>query len=161
VTRLSVRRRQLIGVMMLVVISIACGLALGHQGGPVFETAGHEHCYAEWCVTPRSFAIDSGAVTLRVLVRSDAKQAYQRPDHPQAWLVDGTGQTIGGPQTALDAQLGPGDSYTAALTFATSQPGACPRLRISEGGWPAFLGLGYAPSPFTSIVEWRLCELGS
>jgi hypothetical protein len=47
----------------------------------------------------------------------------------------------------------------ATLTFITSQPGTCPRLLVSEGGWPPFLGLGYAVSLFTARVEWRLCEI--
>lgn len=47
----------------------------------------------------------------------------------------------------------------ANLTFSTSHPGTCPRLLVSEGEWPPFLGLGYAASPFTARVEWRLCEI--
>jgi hypothetical protein len=28
---------------------------------------------------------------------------------------------------------------------------------VSEGAWPPFLGLGYAPSPFTERASWQLC----
>jgi len=140
-------------------ITVVGAIVAVQESSPIRETGAHEYCFAEWCVTPQSTAIDIQAVTVRVVVRSDAKQASQRPDHPQAWLTDATGRPIGGPQPSLDDQLGPGDSYVAALVFQTSRPGGCPIVTVSEGGWPAFLGLGYTPSPFTTRVQWRTCEI--
>jgi len=144
---------------VVVVIALAGVISLGREAAPVPEAGGHEHCFAEWCIALQSATVGEQAVTVGVRVRSDAKQASQRPDHPQAWVIDAAGRQIGGPQRALDGLLGPGDSYVATLTFITTQAGTCPRLRVSEGGWPPFLGLGYAVSPFTASVEWRLCEI--
>ncbi|HEY1162328.1 MAG TPA: hypothetical protein VGF78_04580 [Candidatus Dormibacteraeota bacterium] len=144
---------------MLLGIALAGGIALYTQGSPALEAAGHEHCFAEWCIAPVLSTIEAQSVSVSVRVRSDAKQASQRPDHPQAWVIDASGRKIGGPQHVLDLLVAPGDSYIATITFRTPQPGTCPRLRVSEGGWPSFLGLGYAASPFTSQVEWRLCEI--
>ena len=146
-------------MVVLLLIVVAGVMAAGWESSPTIETAGHEHCFAEWCIAPQASSDQQRAVTVQVAVRSDAKQASQRPDHPQAWLIDAAGRQVGGPQPALDGLMGPGDVYTAALTFTAADPGNCPRLVISEGGWPPFLGLGYAPSPFTAEAEWRLCEL--
>jgi hypothetical protein len=144
---------------LVLVIALVGAIAVDRESSPAKESGGHEHCFAEWCIAPQSTTIGIEAVTVRVSVRSDAKRSSQRPDHPQAWVIDAMGRQIGGPQHALDGQLAPGDSYMATLTFGSSQPGTCPRLLISEGGWPPFLGLGYATSPFTARVEWRLCEV--
>ena len=157
--RLSIRRPQLLGGVLVLVVAVVGAIAVDRESSPAQEAGGHEYCFAEWCIAPQSTTIGIEAVTVLVRVRSDAKQASQRPDHPQAWVIDATGRQIGGPQHALDGLLAPGDSYMATLTFSTSQPGTCPRLLVSEGGWPPFLGLGYAASPFTARVEWRLCEI--
>lgn len=125
------------------------------------ETGGREHCFAEWCIAPQSTATGAQTVTVGVRVRSDAKQASQRPDHPQAWVIAAAGGQFGGPQYTLDRLLAPGDSYTTTLSFSVSQPGACPTFLVSEGAWPPFLGLGDAASPFTEEVEWRLCEIAT
>jgi hypothetical protein len=146
-------------VAVLVLGIIVVGAIVAVQGSsPLREPGTNEYCFAEWCITPQSATTDGHGITIQVRVRSDAKQASQRPDHPQAWLIEATGGQIGGPQPSLDDQLGPGDSYVATLGFNTSQPGACPMLMVSEGGWPPFLGLGYTPSPFTTRVDWRVCE---
>jgi hypothetical protein len=159
VAGLSIRRPHLLGAALVLVIAVVGAIAIDREGSPTQEAGGREHCFAEWCIAPRSTTIGTQVVTVSVLVRSDAKQASQRPDHPQAWLIDATGRQIGGPQHELDSLLAAGDSYMANLTFSTSQPGACPKLLVAEGGWPPFFGLGYAPSPFTARVEWRLCEI--
>jgi hypothetical protein len=159
VARLPNRRPQLLGVVLVLVIAVVGAIAVDRETSPAQEAGSHEYCFAEWCIAPKSTTIGIQAVTVRVRVRSDAKQASQRPDHPQAWVIDATGRQIGEPQHVLDDLLAPGDSYMATLTFSTSQPGTCPRLLVSEGGWPPFLGLGYAASPFTARVEWRLCEI--
>lgn len=153
------RRPRLLVAVLVLGITVVGAIVAIQGSNSVRETGAHEYCFAEWCATPQSTTTDVQAVSVRVLVRSDAKQASQRPDHPQAWLIETTGRQIGGPQPSLDDQLGPGDSYVATLVFKTSQPGRCPMLIVSEGGWPAFLGLGYSPSPFTTRVEWRLCEI--
>ena len=159
VPRLSIRRPQLLGGVLVLVIAVVGAVAVDRKSSPAQEAGGHEYCFAEWCIAPQSTTIGAQAVTVRVRVRSDAKQTSQRPDHPQAWVIDARGRESGGPQHVLDGLLAPGDSYVATLTFSTSQLGTCPRLLVSEGGWPPFLGLGYAASPFTSRVEWRLCEI--
>ncbi len=116
-----------------------------------------EFCFAEWCVTPTSYEPGTGTVQVGLHVRSDAKAATQRPDHAQAWLVQESGSQAGGPEASLDRQVGPGDTYDATLVFSAPVSRACPRLLMSEGAWPSFLGLGYAPSPFTERAEWPLC----
>jgi hypothetical protein len=145
-----------------VVAAIVVGgaIALSRQNSPTTEAGGHEHCFAEWCIALRSTTVGAQTVVVRVTVRSDAKQASQRPDHPQAWVIDAAGRQIGGPQTSLDRLVAPGDSYTTTLSFGVSRPGACLSLLVSEGAWPPFLGLGYTASPFTAKVQWRLCEIG-
>ena len=157
--RLSIRRPQFVGGALALAIAVVGAIAVERESSPTNEAGGHEYCFAEWCLTPQSTTIGSQSVTVRVRVRSDAKQASQRPDHPQAWVIDAKGRQIGGPQPALDEVLSPGDSYVTTMTFNTPQPGDCPSLLASEGAWPAFLGLGYAASPFTARVEWRLCEV--
>ena len=156
---LSGRRRVRIAAALALVIVVAGGIVLMQGNGAVREPGGHEYCFAEWCVAPLSAATGDQAVTVRMQVRSDTKQASQSPDHPQAWLVDASARQVGGPQPALAGRMGPGDSYVATLVFKTADAGECPTLVVSEGGWPAFLGLGYAPSPFTTRVEWRVCKL--
>jgi hypothetical protein len=152
------RRRFLVGSLALGIVVVG-GIVAEQSTRPLREPGGHEHCFAEWCVAPQSTETDIQAITVRVRVRSDAKQASQRPDHPQAWLLDATGHKVGGPQPSLDRLLAPGDSYVTNLVFKTSAPEACSMLLVSEGGWPPFLGFGYAPSPFTTQVEWRICEI--
>lgn len=119
-----------------------------------------EFCFAEWCVTPTSYAAAPDEVTVGMRVRSDARSAVQRPDHPQAWLIEGSELRIGGRQPKLERVLGPGETFDTSLAFPAAAFGACPRLLVSEGAWPAFLGLGYAPSPFTESVDWPLCKSG-
>ena len=154
----SIRRLWLVAVVVLVAI-VLVAILVTRPSAPVREAGGHEHCFAEWCIAPTRVALDTQTVTVTVTVRSDAKQASQKPDHPQVWVVDGAGRQVGGPQHPLDRLIAAGDSYTSTLNFTTSQPGDCPRLLISEGGWPPFLDLGYAASPFTATAEWRLCEI--
>jgi hypothetical protein len=152
-------RRGLLGGVLVLAIAVVGAIVVDQESGPAQKAGGTEYCFAEWCIAPESTTIGIQTVTVRVRVRSDAKQASQKPDHPQAWVIDALGRQSGGSQHALDGLLAPGDSYMATLTFSTSKPGTCPRLLVSEGGWPPFLGLGYAASPFTSWVEWRLCEI--
>ena len=156
---LSKHRFQLVGGIVILAIALAAFIAIYLPSSPALETGGREHCFGEWCIAAQSTAIGAQSVTVGVRVRSDAKQASQRPDHPQAWVIDKAGGQSGGPQHSLDRLLAPGDSYTTTLTFSVSEPGVCPSLLVSEGAWPQFLGLGYAASPFTERVQWRLCEI--
>src|ERR1700730_18072434 len=149
---------RLIGVVVIAVIVLAGTIIVTRESAPVTETGGHEYCFAEWCIAPTRVSFAAPPVSVSVTVRSDAKQASQKPDHPQVWVIDAAGRHFGGPQHSLDRLIAPGDSYTSTLTFDTQDPGSCPRLQVSEGGWPPFLGLGYAASPFTATAEWRLCE---
>ncbi len=106
---------------------------------------------------PTTYDPGPTSITIGMHVRSDAKTASQHPDHPQAWLVEESGVQTGGPQPSLDRLVGPGESYDATLLFPVGAPGKCPKILVSEGAWPSFLGLGYAPSPFTERVDWPLC----
>ena len=153
-------RSWLIGVIVIAAIVIAGLFLITRPSAPVHKTGG-EYCFAEWCIAPTQVSVDTQTVTVTVAVRSDAKQASQKPDHPQVWVIDAAGRQVGGPQHSLDRLVTPGESYMATLTFRTSQAGPCPTIVVSEGGWPPFLGLGYAASPFTATVEWRLCEVTS
>lgn len=119
-----------------------------------------EFCFAEWCVAPTAMSGDGGSSLVGVVVQSDARGVTQRPDHPQAWLVDEASHEVGGPQPALDRPLGPGDSFAVELVFAGASLG-CSTFVVAEGAWPPFLGLGYTPSPFTERASWRLCRSGS
>ncbi len=144
-----------VGIGLLILVVTVAALALrGMQPDPQADHA--EFCFAEWCVAPASMGMSGSSTVVHVVVRSSALGVTQRPDHPQAWLVDGQGRQMGGPQPTLDRPVGPGQSFNADLSFASGQP-ACNTFVVAEGAWPAFLGLGYAPSPFTERVSWRLC----
>ena len=136
--------------------ALVTGLALSNALTTRHLAQQQEFCFAEWCVTPTAVESGPGGLHVGVHVRSEAKAASQRPDHPQAWLVDHFGARVGGPEPALDRLVGPGESYDAVMVFA-STGGSCLKLLMSEGAWPPFLGLGYAPSPFTESVDWPLC----
>ncbi|HSP08758.1 MAG TPA: hypothetical protein VLU92_04095 [Candidatus Dormibacteraeota bacterium] len=153
------RRGRRLAIAVTLVLVVAAGLAALTSGGATTHQLPYrqEFCFAEWCATPTSYTPGSAMVQVGMHVRSDAKAATQRPDHPQAWLLELSGAQVGGPQADLDRQVGPGASFDATLVFPVPAPQACPRLVMSEGAWPAFLGLGYAPSPFTERVEWPLC----
>src|ERR1700694_3360250 len=101
VVRRSSRRLYFFGGVVVVVIALAGVISLGREAAPVPEAGGHEHCFAEWCIALQSATVGEQAVTVGVRVRSDAKQASQRPDHPQAWVIDTAGRQIGGRQRAL------------------------------------------------------------
>lgn len=144
-------------VALLLVVAAAFAALMSAAATVHQSRYGQEFCFAEWCVTPTSYDPGSVSVHVGMHVRSDARATTQRPDHPQAWLLDNSGAQAGGPQASLDRQVGPGESFDANLVFPAPASRTCPRLVMSEGAWPAFLGLGYAPSPFTERVEWPLC----
>jgi hypothetical protein len=156
---LSQSKSRQIGLVVIATIVVAGAIVIARPGAPMHEAGSHEYCFAEWCIAPNRVSIVAQTVMVTVTVRSDAKQASQKPDHPQVWVIDAAGRQVGGPQHSLDRLIAPGDSFTSTLTFDTQDPGSCPRLLVSEGGWPPFLGLGYAASPFTATAEWRLCEI--
>jgi hypothetical protein len=148
-------------VAAVVVIATLAVAGLTLLGLQPHQQPGHtEFCFAEWCVAPAAMSDDGGSSRVGVVVRSDARGVTQRPDHPQAWLVDEAGHEVGGPQPALDRPLGPGASFTVDLVFAGASLG-CSTFVVAEGAWPPFLGLGYTPSPFTERASWRLCRSGS
>lgn len=113
-------------------------------------------CFAEWCIAPTAITVGATGTVVRVNVSSDALSVTQRPDHPQAWVDDGHGGMIGGPQSGLNRAIGPGEQYSTDLTFA-SATAHCATFTVSEGAWPPSLGLGYTPSPFTERAAWHLC----
>jgi hypothetical protein len=143
-----------IGVVLVAVIAIGAFTLAGQEPHP--QNGQAEFCFAEWCIAPDRLVADEGSTVVHAVIRSDARGITQRPDHPQAWIVDAGGHEIGGPQPALARALGPAASFATDLTFPVTMNG-CTTFIVGEGGWPPFLGLGYAPSPFTERVSWRLC----
>lgn len=156
------RARALLFLAGVIVIMVVAGVvALWLSASTVHHLAyQQEFCFAEWCVTPTSYAPGSGEVAVGMHVRSDTRSVSQRPDHPQAWLVAQSGTRIGGGQPSLARLVGPGEAFDTDLVFPTPPSATCPRLLVSEGAWPPFLGLGYAPGPFTEWVDWPLCSTG-
>lgn len=151
----AVRAIVAVAAGVLIVVLIVAGLTLqGLQAHPQGDHA--EFCFAEWCIAPTSIDVRGRSTVVHAVVRSSALAMSQRPDHPQAWLVDVQGRQVGGPQPALDRRLDPGQSFDTDLSF-TSAVSTCQTFVVSEGAWPTFLGLGYTPSPFTERVGWRLC----
>ena len=138
------------------------GVLLAIVGFTIWGLQPHEQddhrrfCFGEWCVMPTTLTSVSSSTVVRVSVRSDAIASTQRPDHPQAWLVDRDGRMTGGPQGQLDLAVGPQQEYSVDLTFRVAAAG-CLTFLVSEGAWPSFLHLGYAPSPFSERASWRLC----
>jgi hypothetical protein len=153
-----VRLRAGVAITAGAVLVLAFGVAgLTFAAMQVHEQQGLvRFCFAEWCMQPGAAAVEGGATLVVVTVSSTARSVVQRPDHPQAWLTDSRGLSWGGPQPDLDRELAPGSSYSARLRFASAVAG-CADLVVGEGAWPAFLGLGYAPSLFTERAGWRLC----
>jgi hypothetical protein len=146
-----------VAAMLLIVLALAGLTLLGLQ--PHHQSDRQTFCFAEWCVTPVALRPQTESTEVDVRVSSQAKTASQRPDHPQAWVAVTGGRAAGGPQPALDRLLGPGAAYLVALRFSTDSA-PCFTFTVSEGGWPPFLGLGYAPSPFTERADWQLCATG-
>lgn len=151
--------RKGVAILSICVVALAVAVAgltlLGLQ--PHQQPDHQEFCFAEWCIAPTALASSSSQTVVHVQVRSSAIAATQRPDHPQAWLVDANGRMIGGPQERLNGALGPQQEYTADLAFPVVA-GRCTTFVVSEGAWPPFLQLGYAPGPFGERAGWRLCE---
>lgn len=145
----------ILGALILVLISAVAGFTVAGQQ-PHHQRDHATFCFAEWCITPTALKSSGSTTTVDVEVVSTAKSAAQRPDHPQAWIVLPQGGMTGGPQARLGGAIGPQQQYTTELQFdlATSE---CVTFLVSEGAWPPFLGLGYAPSPFTERASWQLC----
>ena len=142
-------------VGLLIMVLAGAGLTLvGLQ--PHEQSDDDSFCFAEWCIAPAALSNEGSVSVVHVQVHSDAKSSTQRPHHPQAWLLDLQGRMVGGPQIQLSEPVGPGAGYSVDLLFAVAIHG-CSTFIVSEGAWPSFLGLGYAPSPFTEIVSWHLC----
>jgi hypothetical protein len=150
---------RLLGLVLLTFALAGALIGLTEGGGPRIQKGNAEFCFAEWCLQPMSALPGPSGASVVLKVRSDAKSASQRPDHPQVWLVGTQARTSGGPQPALDRLIAAGDSFETTLAFHLSAPGSCPGLLVNEGAWPSFLGLGHASSPFTERVAWRLCDI--
>ncbi len=150
------RRPAIVSLAIASVLALTVTGIVANSVRVIHQPNKREFCFAEWCIAPTSYQQTGGASEVVVHVRSDAKAASQRPDRPQAWLVEQSGTKTGGRQPNLERLLGPGESYDSTLSFPVT-PSACPWLAIGEGAWPSFLGLGYAPSPFTETVDWPLC----
>jgi hypothetical protein len=145
-----------VAVAVLLVVLALLGLTLrGLQ--PQHQPDRAKFCFAEWCVTPVAIQPGGTESVVQLRVSSEARAVTQRPDHAQAWLSGADGRETGGPQPGLQRAIGPGAAYLATLRFPVAATAACLTLTVSEGAWPPFLGLGYAPSPFTERVDWRLC----
>ena len=152
----KLRRPAIASVVIAFVLALIATWIAANSVKVIHQQNQREFCFAERCIAPTSYQQTGGASEVVVHVRNDAKAASQRPDHPQAWLVEQSGTKTGGGQPNLERLLGPGEFYDLTLSFPVT-PSACPRLAIREGAWPSFLGLGYAPSPFSETVDWPLC----
>jgi hypothetical protein len=140
--------------LIILVLAVAGLTVWGQQ--PHQQRDHDEFCFAEWCIAPNGVTQGQSTTAVEVEVRSHAISATQRPDHPQAWLVDQQGHVTGGPQPRLSGAIGPQQDYKTELAFPLVSSG-CASFIVSEGAWPPFLGLGYAPSPFTERASWQLC----
>src|SRR5262249_7381591 len=154
------RRRVVmaVGVAAIVVLA-AAGVIAGLTIAAMQPQQQHgltRFCFAEWCIQPVAARTASDQTFVDVRVASTARAASQRPDHPPAWLTDSRGHSAGGPQSLLEREVGPGETYSARLVFAGAVSG-CADFVVAEGAWLPFLGLGYAPSPFTERASWRIC----
>ena len=151
--RLRSRRIWVGGGPLLILLLVLGFTFLGLK--PHQQPDDERFCFAEWCLAPTGITVGSTTV-VHVTVSSDALSVTQRPDHPQAWVDDGSGGMVGGPQGKLNSAIAPGQEYSADLTFGIAIK-RCANFTVSEGGWPPFLGLGYTPSPFTERAAWHLC----
>lgn len=150
-------RRKLILAVAIIAMAVVAVAGSTLAAMRPHEQAGlAPYCFAEWCVEPVSATTSAQGTVVQVKVSSTARAAAQRPDHPQAWITDSRGHAAGGPQPQLDRQIGPQASYVERLDFALPMTD-CVDFVVAEGAWPRFLGLGYAPSPFTARAHWRLC----
>lgn len=146
---------EVVAVGVILILLVVAGLTF--QGlRPHQQRDGERFCFAEWCINPAGITSSGSTTVVHVDVRSEARSKTQRPDHPQAWVDEGNGRMVGGPQSKLDPAVGPGEQYSADLTFGIATT-RCATFTVSEGAWPPFLGLGYTPSPFTERAAWRLC----
>ena len=141
--------------VIILMLSVAGFTAWGQQ--PHHQRDLDQFCFAEWCIAPTAVTHSDSKTAVDVEVRSQARSATQRPDHPQAWVVDPKGKLIGGPQARLNQAIGPQQDYSTELVFPLVT-GRCATFLVGEGAWPSFLGLGYAPSPFTETASWQLCS---
>ena len=142
------------GALIILALAVATLTVWGQQ--PHQQRDHAEFCFAEWCIAPISLTQRDASTAIDVEVQSQAMSATQRPDHPQAWLVDARGDLIGGPQPRLGVAIGPQQDYSTQLSFPVVTI-RCTTFIVSEGAWPPFLALGYAPSPFTERASWQLC----
>jgi hypothetical protein len=142
-------------VVVILVLAVAGLTVWGQQ--PHQQPDHNQFCFAEWCIAPTAVTHTRSTTAVDVEVRSQAISATQRPDHPQAWLVDQHGRLIGGPQARLNEAIEPEQDYSTELVFPLVTA-RCATFLVSEGAWPSFLGLGYAPSPFTERARWQLCS---
>lgn len=150
------RRAFLIAIVVLLVASIGTAAFTLRDLQPHPQTDHSEFCFGEWCIAPAQVLASAGSTVVHAVVWSEARGITQRPDHPEAWIVDADGREIGGPQPGLERALGPAASFETDLTFPAAVKG-CTTFIVGEGAWPSFLGLGYAPSPFTERASWSLC----
>lgn len=146
----------MLAALALVLVVAVIGLSvLAQQPHPQPDHG--TFCFAEWCITPIGLQANESTTLVDLVVDSTARSATQRPDHPQAWIVGPDGRMTGGPQPQLDGAIRPQQQYTVQLRFGVTTAG-CATFLVSEGAWPPFLRLGYAPSPFTERASWRLCS---
>lgn len=141
-------------VLIILMLAVAGLTVWGQQ--PHHQLGHDEFCFAEWCIAPTAITRSDSTTAVEVEVSSQALSATQRPDHPQAWLADQQGHVVGGPEPRLSGAIGPGQDYKTELVFRLVST-ACTSFIVSEGTWPSFLNLGYAPSPFTERASWDLC----
>jgi len=113
-----------VGAACLIVLLLAV-VGFTTWGLQPHEQPDHQQfCFAEWCIMPTALTRGASSTVVQVVLRSTALSVTQRPDHPQAWLVDGQGRMTGGPQEQLNAAIGPQQERSADLPLQVVLPNA-------------------------------------
>jgi hypothetical protein len=160
---------RLIGGIMFVWLLLYTGLLLGFSWltPQTFLAQGREECFDDMCfsVTAASSTTsakgDSITVTLRL--RNAARRAAEKPDHPDAYLVDREGHSYFpqavGQQPLWNQPLQPGEIQDRALRFQV--PGADQPLYlvVTEGSFPSPLIIGDDNSPVHAKTKFLLTFL--
>ena len=106
---------------------------------------GQPKCFDDWCVTvTRADHDDTGAV-VEVKVKSQARRAHMRPDHPRIEVLDLRGRVftpLSADGPPLNKQLAPGEEFTASFQFKVAGDLLHPVVLVSEGGWLTRLIIG-------------------
>lgn len=126
--------------------------------------SGQEHCFDEMCfAVTRANSVataQANTITVTLRLRNAALHTAQKPDHPDAYLVDQRGKSYqpsaAGQQPVWDQQLPAGTMQERTLSFVVPAHINVPYLIVTEGSFPAPLIIGNENSPFHKKTEFRL-----